>query len=235
MLGVRPLGQRAGVLERPVQDPGGADAALAQVLHRERGHLARADDHDVAPAEVAERLGGEVGAERDERIGRRAERGLLAHPPTGPRRRVEHPGEAGARRAFRGRASQRLAHLRVDLRLAEHHGIEPRRDLEQMVGRVAFPMGVQRVAQFVGRDVARLAQHPLQPEEPGVVGRDGAVDLDPVARRQDHGLLDPRLVEGEPVRLREVVVGEREPFQQLDGGATEGDAEAKDAHVEQVS
>jgi hypothetical protein len=43
------------------------------------------------------------------------------------------------------------------------------------------------------------------------------------------------LVEGEPVRLGQVVVGEGEPFQQLDGGATEGDTEAKDAHVEQVS
>ena len=62
-----------------------------------------------------------------------------------------------------------------------------------------------------------------------------AVDLDAVARRQDHGLVDARLIQGVAVRLRQVVVGEREPLQQLDGRATERDAEAEDAHEEQVS
>ena len=63
-----------------------------------------------------------------------------------------------------------------------------------------------------------------------MVARDLPVDLDPVAGRQDH-----RLVEAlEPGRvfvgLREVVVVEGEPFEQLDRRATERDAESEDPH-----
>ena len=54
---------------------------------------------------------------------------------------MEHAGERGAGRALGGRAAEGLAHLRVDLRLSEHHRIEARGDLEQVVGRVAFPVG----------------------------------------------------------------------------------------------
>ena len=71
--GVRSLRERAGVLERPVQDPGRPDAALMQVLHRERRHLPRAHDDDVAATEVTELVRGEIRPERDEGIGRRAE------------------------------------------------------------------------------------------------------------------------------------------------------------------
>ena len=98
VLGVRAVGQRARVLERAVQDADRADATPVQVFHGERRHLARADHDDVATGEVAKRLLGKIGAQGHERVGRRAQRGLLSHPTPGPRRRVEHAGEhrAGA-------------------------------------------------------------------------------------------------------------------------------------------
>ena len=200
------------------------------MLHGQRGHLAGAH-HDHTPMlEAVERLGGEVGAERHEGVWRLAERGLLANATTRAPRRVEHAGEHRPGGALPLGAPQRLTNLRVDLCLAEHHRVEPRRDLEQMVGGVTLPVGVQRVGELLGGDAARLAEHAFQGQEPGVVRRDVPEDLDPVARREDHRLLDRRLVERGEVPLRQVVVGEREPLQQLDRCATEGNAESEDAH-----
>ena len=230
MLGVRPLGERPRVLERAVHDAHRPDPALAQMLHGEGGHRARSDDHHLAPSQPAHRVLGEVGAERHERVGSRAERRLLPHPASGARRRVEEPGQRRAGGALGLGAPQRLAHLGVDLRLAEDHRVEPARDGEQVIGRVALPVGVHRVGEFVGGDPPRLDEQALQRHEPGVVARDLAVDLDPVAGRQDHGAVDAVQVGGHAVRLGEVVVGEREPLQQLDRRATEGDPEGEDGH-----
>ena len=47
-------------------------------------------------------------------------------------------------------AVQRLAHLCVDLRLAQHHRVEPCGDGEEVVGGVALPVGVQRIGQLLG-------------------------------------------------------------------------------------
>ena len=127
VLGVRALGERPRVLERAVQDPDRPDAAVPEVLHGERGHLTGAHDDHVAALEPAERLVGEVGAERHERVGRGAERRLLAHAPAGARGRVEQPGQRGPGGVLGLGAPERLAHLRVDLRLAEHHRVEPAR------------------------------------------------------------------------------------------------------------
>jgi hypothetical protein len=201
-----------------------------QVLHRERRHLARADHDDVPVVQTRERLRSQVGAEADECVGRCAERGLLPDATARAPGRVEHAGEQGAGGTLRLGAAERLANLRIDLRLAEHHRVQPRRDLEEVIRGVALPVGVQRVGELLGRDPSRLAEHSLQREEPRVVRRDVAEDLDAVARRQDHGLLDRRLVERGAVGLHEIVVGEREPLQQLDRCATEGDAESEDAH-----
>ena len=167
--------------------------------------------------------------QRDEGVGRGAERRLLADPAPGARRGVEQPGQARPGGALALGAAERLAHLRVDLRLAQHHRVEPRRDREQVVGGVLLPVGVERLGQLVGVDAAGLGEQPLQRQEAGVVARDARRDLDPVARGQDHGLVDAVLVEHAAVGLREVVVGEREPLEQLDRRATEGDPEGQEA------
>ena len=63
-----------------------------------------------------------------------------------------------------------------------------------------------------------------------MVAGDAAVDLDPVARGQDHGLVEALELGDALVGLREVVVAEGEPLQQLDRRATERDPEGQDAH-----
>ena len=88
--------------------------------------------------------------------------------------------------------AQRLPHLRVDLRLAQHHRVESGGDGEEVVGRVLLVVGVQGLGQGLGVDAVALGQQPLQREEPAVVARDVGRDLDPVARGQDHGLARPR-------------------------------------------
>src|SRR5581483_2262245 len=54
--------------------------------------------------------------------------------------------------------------------------------------------------------------------------------LDAVAGRQDHRLLDRVLVDRTPIGLGDVVVGERESLEQIDGGESMGDAEGEDGH-----
>jgi hypothetical protein len=121
----------------------------------------------------------------------------------------------------------------VDLGLSEHHRIEPACDREQVDRRVLFPVGVEGVGELVGVDAPRLHEEPLQGHEAGVVGGDVAVDLDPVACRQDDGAGESIQFAREQVRLGQVVVGEGEPIQQFDRRATEGDPEGEDGH-EQV-
>ena len=182
------------------------------------------------PASPADRFVGEVGTHRDEGVGRRPDRRLLPHAPAGACGSVEERGQRRRAGAFGAGTPHRLAHLRLDLRLAEHHGVEPARDGEQVLGGVAFPMGVQGLGELFGRDLPGLGQQSLQREESGVIARDVAVDLDPVAGREHHRTVDAVEVLRDPVGLGQVVVGEREPFQQLDRCTTEGDPEGEDRH-----
>ena len=221
VLGVRALGERARMLEGSIDDPHRPDAATSQVLHGERSHRAGADDHDLPVGEPADRIPGEVGAQTDERIGCRAERGFLPDATSRSTRRVEQPRQGSSRGILCLGSTERLAHLRGDLRLAEHHRVEPARDCEQVIGGVAFPLRVQWLGELLSRDAAGLDEQPLQRQEPCVIARDLAVDLDPVAGREDHGPLDPLEIADDPVCLGQIVVGEREPLQQLDRRATE--------------
>ena len=230
MLGVRALGQGPGVLQGTVEDADRTDAPMAQVLHGQGRHLPGAHDHDVAILEPAERFAGEVGAQRHEGVGGGAERGFLTSATSGADRGMEQPGEGGVGGIFAVGTPKRFPHLGDDLRLAQHHRVEPARHREQVVGGVLLPVGVQGLAQLLGRDVPGLDQQALQGQEPGVVVGDVTVDLDPVAGGQDHGAVDAVQIVRAPVRLGEVVVGECEPLQQLDRCATEGDPEGEDGH-----
>jgi hypothetical protein len=84
---------------------------------------------------------------------------------------VEEPGQLGSRGLLALRPAQRLAHLRLDLRLTEHQRVETGRDREQVIGGVALPVRVQRLGQFLRGDTARLDQEALQRQEPRVIGR----------------------------------------------------------------
>src|SRR5207342_3719350 len=57
-----------------------------------------------------------------------------------------------------------------------------------------------------------------------------AVDLDAVACRHDDRLVDRGVVGRPAVGLHEVLVGERQAFEEFDRGAPVGDAEGEDGH-----
>ena len=233
MLGAGPRRQDSRVFRRSVQDADRTHPAPAQVLHRHGRHLARSHDHDPAVRQSLQLGLREVGTQGDEGVGSRPDGRLVPDAAPSPGRRMEEAGQRGVGRVFALGASQRFANLRVDLRFAQHHGIEPARHLEQMIGGLPFPVGVQGFGQLVGVDTARLDQEPLQRHEACVVGGDIAVDLHAVAGGQDHHPVEPVQLVRAPVGLGEVVVAEGEPLQQLDRRVTERDPEGEDGH-EQV-
>ncbi len=71
---------------------------------------------------------------------------------------MEEAFQLGPRGLFAVREAKRLANLRLDLRLAEDHGVEPAGDGEQMLDGVPLPVGVETVGQLLLRDAARLDQ-----------------------------------------------------------------------------
>ena len=142
-----------------------------QVLDGEPSHLTGPHHHDSSTPQPSERLVGQIGSQGDERVRRRAEGGLGPGSSSGASRGVEERAHRRAGGVFCLRGAQRLANLRVDLGLADHHGVQPRGHGEQVVGRVVFPVGVQRLGQLLRPHPSGLGEHALQRQEPGVVGR----------------------------------------------------------------
>ena len=230
MVGIRSFGQGARVLQGAVEHPDRTDPAAPEVTDGELGHPAGADHDRPPPGDPAQRFVRQIRSDRDVRVGRRAESRLLAHPAAGAHRRMEHGGEGRSRRFLRFGAAEGLTHLALDLRLAEDHRVQTRRDREQVVGRVALPVRVQRVGELLVFDASRLDEHTLEREEAGVVARDVPVGLDAVAGRQDHDLVEPVEVVRVLIGLRQVGVIEGQPLEQLDGRTAERDTEAEDPH-----
>jgi hypothetical protein len=83
-----------------------------------------------------------------------------------------------------------------------------------------FVMGVERRRENVGIELRRVGEEPLQRLEPGVVAGNRRVDLHAVAGGEDDSLAHRLGVDESPIGLGERVVGQREPFEQLDRGAS---------------
>ena len=124
------------------------------------------------PPSPPRRLVGEVGAQRHERVGRGAERRLLADTPAGARRRVEEPGERGTGGALALGPPQRLAHLCVDLRLARGPSSRARSRRRTDGRRRPAPSGSTAGSESSSaRDAPRLGEQALQRQEARVVAR----------------------------------------------------------------
>ena len=229
-LGVGPLGQQARALQGAVQDPQGSHSASAEVLDREGRHLPGAHHDRPGVGETPELVVGDRGSRLDERVRCGADAGLDSDPASRARRRVEQRRQVVAGGSLSLGTSQRLAHLRVDLRLPEHHRVQPTGDREQVLRRVLVEVGVEGVGEVVGVDLARLAEEFLQRQEALVVAGDAREQLHPVAGREHHDALERVEVLSPPERLAVVVIGEGEPLEQLDRRATEGDPEGEDGH-----
>ena len=188
VVGIRSFGQGARVLQGAVEHPDRTDLAAPEVTDGELGHPAGADHDRPPPGDPAQRFVRQIRSDRDIRVGRApsAVSWRTRRPArTAAWNTVASVGPAASSASARRRASRTWRWICVSPR---HHRVQTRRDREQVVGRVALPVRVQRVGELLVFDASRLDEHTLEREEAGVVARDVPVGLDAVAGRQDHDL-----------------------------------------------
>ena len=202
------------------------------MLDGQGGHPSRPHNQDRTAGQPAQGSVGQVGTHLEHGHGGRPDRRLGPNPPTSPDGRAEQRGKRlpGSALGFGGAIG--LPDLGQDLGLSQHHGVDSRGDGEQMLCGVVLVVGVQRIGELLGRQLARLGQEPLQVEESRVVGIDRRVDLDPVARREDGSLRHRVQVEQTAKGLREVLPAEGEALEQLDRSPAIGDPQGEDRHQE---
>ena len=134
-------GELLGARGRAVGDDRDLGAARKQVAGRLLADLARTDEQDAAPSQVAEHLVGERSRRRGDRRRGLADRRLHSCPPASVERLAEEP----AQHRPRCTRFERQPHLAEDLALARHERIEARSDTEEVQRRRLVLELVERV------------------------------------------------------------------------------------------
>ena len=116
---------------------------------------------------------------------------MRAHVLGNGKRALEQAVEHQPQRARRLGGLYRLLHLAQDLRLAQHHRIEPARDAERMRDGFLLRQGIDILRQ---RHLG-LAMEGFEPLHDRLGRGAIEVDLGPVAGREDRRFLDLRLAE----------------------------------------
>jgi hypothetical protein len=212
------------VLQRAVRDGRDLRAAGDEVARGGLADLARAEEQDAPACELAEDLLRERRRSRGHRGRALPDRRLDAHALADVQGLPEEPVEERPRRA----GLVRRAHLAEDLALAGHERVEPAGDAEEMQRRALVAEPVERRPQLA----RAAAREPFQRRDGRLLGALLAreVELCPVARREDHGLLAQVVRER---RRRRAV--ERDALAQLDRGAVVRDADEGQLHAKWVS
>ena len=107
-------------------------ALAGEVRRRQLDHLAGADHQHAGLGDRREDALGELHRRGGHRDRRAADVGVRAHVLGDGEGPLEQPVEHQAQRARRFGVPHRLLHLAEDLRLAQHHRVEPARDAERM-------------------------------------------------------------------------------------------------------
>ena len=212
----KPRRELLAALERAVRDRHAFGRARGEMGGRELDHLAGADEQHLRLAQVLEQLGGQA-----HRRGRHADRmaadlGRAAHFLGDRERALEHLLQRRAERAGAVGLAHRLLELAEDLRLAEHHRIEPARDAEGVARRRAAFEHVGVRARSVG------VATPPTPASQSTAGATCAasradVELGAVAGRDDRDLADPlQATRASLQRGRELLGREREAAAQVE-------------------
>jgi hypothetical protein len=227
------LRELGGALEVPVADPDRA-GALAEALRGGLGHLPGAHEQHRVPREVAEDAPREVHGHAADAHRAGPERGLGAHAlRDGERARHAAPEQVAERPRLDGEVV-RLLHLAEDLRLAEDHALEARRDPEDVAdGLLAVALVEVARELLVARERRVIAQHLAHRVEGGLRHRltRAREDLDAVARGEEEGLGD-LAARAEPREQH----GQRlarggEALAHLDGRGAVGEAHDHDARA----
>jgi hypothetical protein len=162
------------------------DPGLAQLGGGERAHRTGADDQRVLPRDVpgsGERL-------RHDRGAQLVQTGLGVHSLADPQGGLDQLVQRAAHSARVARGGVRGADLAEDLGLADDHRVQPGGDREQVLDRRARVVDVQRVVEVRGLHPGLAGQHVGYVVQATVEGFDDGVDLDAVARGDQHGLAD---------------------------------------------
>ena len=117
-----PRRELARALKGAIGDDRRAHAVVAQTLQREIGHLAGAQHHRAPRCERPEDLLSQLHGRGADRCGAPADGGVMPHASRHLQGRLEQPIERHARSGTR--SFPRVPNLAVDLRFANHHGVE---------------------------------------------------------------------------------------------------------------
>ena len=176
--------ERLRLLGRAVREEDLLHAVVRQEARRQLDRLPGAEEEDLALGDRLEDASHEGEGDAGNRDGARPERRLGPDPLAALERRLEEPARDGAGRPRLGGAAVGLADLPQDLRLAEDHRVEAGGDAEEVAhGRLAAP-GERLLAEDGGVDGVEAREEGREGLE--AVGHVAdAVDLGPVARRDD--------------------------------------------------
>ena len=197
--------EQAGHLSRAlvgaVGDEDVGHAGAVQVLRREFGHLPRPNDHDALAGQRAEDLARQFDRRVTDRNRVFPDAGLGAHA-LGDAEGARQDGiEKAADRAVGFGCRVGALDLAQDLRLADHHGIETRRNPKQVMNRLLVGQVVKMRGDLTERDAPALAQKAVHRGLVPVLRGDG--DLDAVAGGENHAL-------GDAVAAHQAAQGRRE-------------------------
>ncbi|MCW2715898.1 MAG: hypothetical protein JWN88_2945 [Frankiales bacterium] len=139
------------VLGRPVRHDDVAGAGPTQDRAGERPHRPGTDDEHAATLERPDRGHGTLQAHRHQRAPGAVDARLAVGALADPQRALEQLVQGGPGRLVAdGRVG--APQLPEDLRLTDHHRVEPAGDLEQVEDRGALPVHVEVPLQLVERD-----------------------------------------------------------------------------------
>jgi hypothetical protein len=202
------------------------------MLGRQLAHLASAHQQHGAPAEAVEDLLGQLHRRERHRDGVAGDLGLGTHALGDVEGLAEERMQLGAHRPTSLGQRECVLDLTEDLRLAEHHRIQAGRDPKGMVDGVGLQMRVERRLDDAEVEAPMAAEGPEDqgPRLPRRVGH--AIDLHPVARGQQHHLLQHLAGLQVVEELAQLVLLDGELLAQLHGRVLVAEAGDEQHHQE---
>ncbi len=197
-LGAEARGQRLATVQRAVGNGHAARLAGSEMGGGQLYHLAGADEQHPDVGQVFKQLAGQShrGGSHADRV--RADLGAGAHLLGDRERTLEQLVQRAAQGAGLFGHAHGILHLPQDLRLAQHHGIQPAGDAESVAGRLVVVQRIGVAAQLLGGDAAAVRQpvhHGLQLQLLA-----GAIDFGAVAGRDDGRLGAARQRASQPLQ-----------------------------------
>jgi hypothetical protein len=221
-------GQLHRALAAAARDGQGAGAAALEGADGLLADLARSHDQDPGLVQLAENIQGQVHGDVGHADLSGGDGGVGAHVLRRLEGLLENAVEDRPCRAAGLGRGVGVLHLAEDFVLAQHLRVEPRRHLEEMLGRRRPGQAEADLLEFGRIAAAAGAEGGLDPGDRGRVGRD-SVEFHPVAGGEGGELAQPahlgQLRAQRGLRLRR----ERELFAEGEGGGMVGRAQDEEA------